>query len=362
MALSSLLRFLRVELRPPAYLTLPTAGIDISASGIKIAILTEGLHGLELSTYGESHLPSGAFVNGDIVDRAAVVKEIQLLVKKHTIGHANIGLPEAKGYLFETDVAGEGYTQWRTALEQHIDEFVPLPPKEITFDIVPTGVGAKGTHMIGIGYARRMVEETFHVCEEAGIIVRALEPEMFAIPRALLPAGSQETVLIVDIGKSTSKLMVVEAGLPRFAATLAIGGHALTLAVQKHFGVSEAEARRIKLTQGFVAGEKGDEYIAALLPTVSAIREEVARHLEYWQTRAANSSGQDKPVSRVIVVGGNASFMGLTEYLEAGLKMPVTLADVFINCAPKNKWIPPLDYMESLAYATAIGLALRDVH
>ena len=48
------------------------------------------------------------------------------------------------------------------------------------------------------------------------------------------------------------------------------------------------------------------------------------------------------------------------EYLEGALQIPVTAGDVFTNLASRDTWIPALDYTESLAYATAIGLALRD--
>jgi len=61
-----------------------------------------------------------------------------------------------------------------------------------------------------------------------------------------------------------------------------------------------------------------------------------------------------------ILAGGNASVRGLPEYLEGSLRIPVTAGDVFTNLASRDTWIPQLDYTESLAYATAIGLALRD--
>ena len=62
----------------------------------------------------------------------------------------------------------------------------------------------------------------------------------------------------------------------------------------------------------------------------------------------------------VVLAGGNASVRGLGEYLESALRVPVAVGDVFTNLAPRDTWIPELDYTESLAYATAIGLALRD--
>ncbi|MDP2655390.1 MAG: pilus assembly protein PilM, partial [bacterium] len=65
-------------------------------------------------------------------------------------------------------------------------------------------------------------------------------------------------------------------------------------------------------------------------------------------------------ISHIILAGGNASIRGLPEYFEGALKIPVTAGDVFTNLASRDTWIPSLDYTESLAYATAIGLALRD--
>lgn len=354
----SFARFARVELAPPRYLSLPTAGVDISTSGIKIAFLSERTHGLELANFGAVMLAEGSVKEGEIADRAAVIGGLKELAKKHNITFANIALPESRGYLFEAVAEGKTQAEWRTSVEQHIDEYVPLPPAEVVFDLVPVSEEEGKTRVAGIGYARRVVEESVSALEEAGIQVRSVESENFALPRALLHHGDEETVLIIDIGKTTTKLLVVTARIPRLATTIDIGGHALTLAIEKHFGVSEEEARKIKADKGIVSGSGNDEYIAAMLSTVSVIREEIARRLEYWQTHAAENGHQ--PVTRAILVGGNATVRGLPEYLESGFKIPVELGDVFVNLASRDEWLPPVDYMQSLAYGTAIGLALRE--
>jgi Tfp pilus assembly PilM family ATPase len=149
---------------------------------------------------------------------------------------------------------------------------------------------------------------------------------------------------------------VVTKRLPRYVTTLDIGGHALTQAVMKHFGVSEEEAKRVKAEKGIAPGAGHEEYLAAMLSTVSVIRDEIGKRLEYWQSRG----GAAEPVTRAILVGGNATVLGLSEYLEASLKVPVALGDVFSNFASREAWLPPLEYQESLAYGTAIGLALRE--
>lgn len=357
--LRALSTFARVELPPPAYLSLPTAGIDVSASGVKVARFTETLHGLELSTYSEERLAAGVIEEGNIVNADALVACLTSIRATHGVHQANITLPESRGYLFEATATGTTPAEWRTAIEQRLEEYVPLPANEVVFDAVPLMEVEGGTQMVGVGYARRVAEATLDAFERAGITVRAMEGEVFALPRAILPHGDNETVLIVDIGKTTTKLQVVSRRLPRFATTLAVGGHALTLAVQKHFGVTEEEAKRVKAERGLVVGEENAEYLAAMLSTVSVIRDEIVRRLDYWQSKVGTLPGHES-VSRVVLVGGNATVRGLPEYLEASLKMPVELGDVFRNLASREDWLPPLSYTESLAFGTAIGLALRE--
>ncbi len=352
-------RFLRAEFAPPSYLSQPTAGIDISASGIKLAVLKERSHGLELAAFEDVGLPEGAIVGGEITDSKAVIEALKTLTKPYRVATANITLPEARTYLFEAEVPGRSMRELRTAVEQHLDEYVPLPPAEVVFDIVPVVRTGDTTHVVGVGVAHRVVDLALSVFDEAGIRVRSIEGETFGVPRALLPTGNSETVLIIDIGRTTTKLDIVSHRIPVFATTLDIGGQALTSAVQKYFGVTEEEAKRVKAERGLVPSEENAEYLASMLSTVSVIREEVTKRLEYWQGRAAVGSAHE-PVTRAILAGGNATLRGLPEYLESTLKVPVELGDVFTNLASRDHWLPPIDYMESLAYATAIGLALRE--
>lgn len=351
---------LRSAFAPPRFLAPPLSGIDISTSGVKVARLTLGAHGLTLGHYAQVRLPLGVFTDGEIVDKAAIVEALITAMHAAGISTANVALSESKSYLFETAVPGEEKPQWRLAVEQHLDELVPLPPLETAFDIIGIGRTESGDEaVVGVGFAERIIEDMLSVFDQANIPVRSLEEETFAMARALLPSGDTSTTLIIDVGKTTTKMVIVTARIPRFATTIGIGGHALTLAVQKHFGVTESEARRVKAERGIVPAAGNEDYLAAMLSTVAAIRDEISRRLSYWQERAAVKDPYE-PVSRAILVGGNASVRGFPEYLEGSLGIPVAAGDVFTNLASRDTWIPTLDYTESLAYTTAIGLALRD--
>ena len=316
--------------------------------------------GIMLASFSQVRLDAGAYADGEILDRAAISGAVATAAKDVGIESANAALPEPKSYLFETVVGGADKSEWLVEVEQHLDEYIPLSPADAAFDVVADGPAAQGsTRVAGVGFARRVVDESLAVFDAAKVGVRSLESETFAMARALLRPDDAATVLIVDVGKTTTKIAVLEKRVPRFATTIGIGGHALTLAVQKHFGVTEQEARRVKAERGIVPTAGNEDYLAAMLATVSAIRDELARRLQYWQERVAVTK-QHEPVSRILLVGGNASLRGFPEYLEGALHVPVMAGDVFTNFAPREAWLPPLDYGESLAYATAIGLALRD--
>lgn len=354
MAKNALARLVRLEFAPPHYLAPSLAGIAVSASGVKLAVLKERLGGLELVGFGEARLSLDAVKDGEIVDRAGIVEAVRALAREHKVRFANIALPEAKSYLFETGVASDDAEIVRSQLAEHLEEFVPLPSAEVAFDTVAAGPG----HSMGVAYARRVIDESLSVFDEAGVVARSVESEVFSMARSLLPYGSTETVFIIDIGRTTTKLVIVSRGVPRFATTLDIGGHSLTTALEKRFEISEEQAVKLKNEQGLVRTSENGEYLEAVLATTSVIREEVSRRLEYWQSQVGD--GKHEPVTRAILVGGNATLKGLAEYLESALKVPVALGDVFTNLRPRDHWLPPLEYLESLGYASAIGLALRD--
>jgi type IV pilus assembly protein PilM len=357
MSRSSFSHSVRLAFAPPSYLAEPAFGIDISTSGIKIARITEESYGLTLKEAGEQRFELGVFVGGEMSNREAVANALTEIRKRYGIRYAHVALPESRAYLFETDAEGASSNEIRSSIERRIDEFVPIPPGDVAFDFVQIGEQAGKPHVIGVGYARRAIEELLVVLDEAKIEALSLESETFAVPRALVPQGSHEATLIIDIGRTTTKLMIAIGNIPRFATTLDIGGHALTLAVQKHFGVTEEDAKRVKAEKGIVVTEGGEEYLAAMLSTVSVIREEILKRLDYWQTHTTN---EELRVTRAILAGGNATIRGLPEYLESTLGIPVSQGDVFSNFASRDFWLPPVNYQTSLAYATSIGLALRN--
>lgn len=354
-------RTFRALFPPPRFLKMPTAGIDMSTSGVKFVVLNRSVAGVIIESFGTYRFKKGVIVDGDLVERRVIQSVLEKIKKSHGVHFASIALPEQKSYLFQTEVP---YVKddniIRASVAGKITEKVPLPIHEAAFDTGRLFREKNIQHVAGVAYARRVVAEYTDAVSASDIITRSMESEMHALPRALLPTGESVTCMIVDFGKTTTKIMIIQNGKhPLFSTTLDIGGHALTVAVQKFYGVTEEEADVIKREKGILLEEGNVGYLSSVLTTLSGFRDEVSKRFEYWQDRARKEKSV-KPIEMIILAGGNGSLRGLPEYLMASVGVPVRTGNPFVNLAPFNEVVPPIEYEQSLSYSVAMGLALRE--
>jgi type IV pilus assembly protein PilM len=342
---------------PPSLLSMNAAGIDISAGTVKCVTLKEAGLASELSSYLELPVPQGAIVEGGIESPEKVVDILRTMRLRLRLKYANASLSERKAYLYQTIVPLEAKSL-RDGVEFDLEAHVPLAPAETIFDFEPVKTIDSGTVVSVTAYARRMIEQYLAMFQKAGIALRSLEVESQALARAVLPYHSSGSTMLIDFGRHTTRIAIAENGVVCFTATLDVGGEAMTSAVMKHFNVDEAEAERIKTEKGFLMSAENKELVESLANTVSVVKDEIAKHLSYWNTPSPDGIPR-APVSRIIVCGGNANLRGFPEYLEGRVGVPVSLAHVWQNAFSLNRYIPPMPFDASLEYATATGLALR---
>lgn len=342
----------------PSGVLMPAAGIDISQGSVKSVLLTEHGRYATLKSYAETPLPEGAIVDGDIELEDRVVEVLRSMRLRQGIHFAAASLPEKKAYLYRTLITPET-KDMRAGVEFDFETHVPLPPGEAIFDYEPVRRTESGTVVAVTAYARRIVEKYQSVFEKAGIILRALEVESQSLARATVGTEDRaRTVLMIDFGKHTTRIAIVEHGVVVFTATVEVGGNALTQAVMKRMNVAEAEAEKIKNEKGFLMSADNKDLVETLMSTVSVVKDEIVRHMTYWNNPPADELPR-RPIERAIICGGNANLRGFPEYLEGFLNVPVKVADVWASTLSLDRYIPPMPFSVSLEYATAIGLALR---
>lgn len=352
-------RVLAKAFPPPEYLAMPAVGIDISDLAIKYIMLERGSHTTNLRAFGKIDLPVEVIERGEIRDSATVAKQLSRIRDEHGFEYAHLALPEEHAYLFQLDLP-QGGESLEQMLEFHLKENVPIGADEAVFDYnVIKNTPETVTLNVSV-YPTAIALQYIGVVEEAGIRALSVEIEGQATARALLPEDTISPTLVIDIGRNDANISISTQGSVTFTASLEMGGDDITRAVARTLDVSFQKAEQLKRKYGFTDTEESAPVFNALLPPVTKLAEAIRKHLMYWQMHMRGSADAKDDVSRVVLAGGNANTAGLPEYLEAFIGVPVEVGSVWQNVFDPGVVVPPIPARESLEYATAVGLALRN--
>lgn len=346
---------------------LPAAGLDISDRSIKYVKFAAGSGGA-LETFGEKEIAEGIVAEGRIerpAEFVSVLRDLALLLggRFAPLGIA-ASLPEEKSFLRLVQMPRMKAEEVAGALRWQIESQIPLPAEDIAYDyevIEPFAGYPDHLDVVITAYPKRIVDSYAAALREAGFQPLALEMESQAIARAVLGfARTPDAVIVIDIGRQRTSVAVCIAGSVVFTVTLPIGGRAMESKIEKACAVSPEEALRIKKEEGFVKSAMEGKIYTALLPLVDALAAELSRTVAYYEDHLSHIHGGAPRITRVLICGGDASLLGLETYLSSRARVPVVLADPFASLMDKSPYpIPEIPRHQALAYAAAIGLAMR---
>ncbi len=351
----------------PTFLTMPAVGIDVSDESIKFLGLMSKNFNESSIVFGEERLESEVVVRGEIRDTDKLTKALSIIGEKMKTHFVRVSLPEQKAYFFTTQVPEDAsHEQVLKLLEFKLEEHVPLSPKEavVDYDRIPhLSISTHNHWDVGVTvYPKETIEKYTKVFSQAGLFPLSFEIEAQAIERSVVPSEYMGTCMIVDFGETSTGLSIISRGTLGFTSTLDIVGSDITSIIMEELGVKKDEVTKIKNTVGVVGSSEKITMTKQLLEKVDELAAEIKRHHTYWETRSKNEDGMKEKVERIILCGGNANIHGLPEYLEHALKIPVERANVWQNILSFDQVIPDMSYEVSLSYATAIGLAVRQIN
>lgn len=347
---------------PPVFLKMPSVGLDISDESLRFIELIETRKGLVIGKFGHRAIAPGVIEGGEIKNPNEVKKALSSLRSEYDIDFANVSLPEQQAYLLTVNLPKMKRSEIRGSLELQLEEYVPISMGEATFDYDVISSQKDETDHLALALValpRKVTEGYANVFLETGITPIAFEVEAQAVARAVIPQGDKGTFMIMDFGKTRTGVSIVSEEEVVFTSTINIGGGILTKAIEKQFGVSSEEAERIKKEQGFVKNKNTQEMFLTLMSTISILKDEINKHYVYWHTHLDQYGKKRPKIEKVLLCGGDSNLTGFTDYLSSGLKTEVELANTMVNVNTFNRYIPEIEFTDSLSYATAIGLALR---
>ena len=346
---------------PPDFLRMPVAGFDISDESVHIAELANTSNGREIKRLIKRPVPKGLIEDGKIKNAEQLKIFFTQLRKDFKLKHINVSLPEQHGYVVIMRIPKVRPDEIYESLELQIEENVPIPAKDAIFDydiIKDAGTGPYMELNVTV-FPRQFIEEYLKAFEDTGLVPVCFEVEAHALSRAVVPREQLGTYMILDFGKTRTGITIANNDMVLFSSTISVGGDTVTKSIARNLEISFDEAEKMKKEGGLFVGQSNQNAMLALTTVVSAMKGEVMKHYQYWNTHLDQFGKKRQTIDTILLCGGFANMPGLPEYLASGLHPDIRVANVFVNVNSFDVYIPNISLEESLQYATSIGLALK---
>lgn len=335
-------------------------GLDISDESLKFVELIATQNGIRVGRYGERSIPPGVIESGKIKDSKKMEEILSTLRKEEGVKSVRVSLPEEQLYLFALKLEKLGLKNVREGIELALEDHVPILAQDAIFDYEVVSENAQNLEVQVTAVPKNIIENYLLIFKRSQIAVKSLELEAQAVSRAVIKKNDLGTYMIVDFGKKRTGIFIVSKGIVVFTFTLDLGGVMLTNMIEKNFKVSFEEAEKMKHKYGLNRSIDNKEIFALLLNNVSVLRDEIVKHFLYWQTHKDEEGKNNPPIKKIIFCGGDSNLIGLPDYISISVKSAVEMANVWINISNTGNYVPEIGFNQSLAFATALGLALGD--
>ena len=333
-------------------------GVDIGSTSIKVVELRDVNHVPELVTYGLAELPFGGFHG----ENDAVIRDIAVTVAA-TCAKAGVkttkamtALPTYAVFTSVISLPKLSKSELASAIRWEAKKVIPLPIEDMVLD--PQSLpepGPNGTvRVLLTGAPKNMVERYIKIFKQTGLNLLSLETEGFALIRSLIGRDRSPT-MILDLGASSTDIMVVDEGIPHLNRSIDIGGLAITKAIARSLNVAPERAEQFKYDVGIGALESPTSEIPK---TVAAALAPILNEIKYTITLSQGQS--HRTIEKIILTGGSGLLANFPRYLSEALSIRVYIGD------PWARVRYPLELkgvlQESAArFAVAVGLAMRDI-
>lgn len=335
-------------------------GIDIGSKTVKI---------VELEKSGASYslLASGVVgYSGSTVDKMSDEKEMtsfaQIIKKlcleaKISSKEAVLSIPESLAFTRTIKFPPLTDSEIASAIKWEAEQYIPIPVNEaiIQHTILKrndTAGSDAGVIVLLVAAPRLIVEKYVKVVQMAGLTPVAVETELIALSRSLAPVD--KTVLLADLGGSSTNLAIVNRGLLSFSRSLPVAGDAFTRAVSQSLSITPQQAEEYKKAYGLASSQLEGKIKGALDSIVRLVADEIKKAVNYYLTEEKG----EMPTT-LIISGGSSGMPELIASLSKTVGMEVLVGNPFGHIQIDPSLAQKLASFAPL-YGVAIGLAMRD--
>ena len=313
--------------------------------------------------YAEIPLPEGAVRSGEVREVNTVSSAIRRLWSTAGFKSKNVvlGMGNQRVLARELTVPKMGLAQIRESLPFQVQEMLPVPVNEALLDFYPVSesIGEQGPVINGLLIAaiKESVLANVNAVRQAGLEPVEVDLIPFALTRVLVREPyNRGTVAIIDIGGSTTNVVVATNGVPQFVRMIPGGGDDISRALVAQLDVSPQQAESLKYTRGFYGPPPTTELDQRASELIHNTALELLTSLRNTLNFFSNSH-QNDPIQAILLSGGGSMLNGLAQALGELTRLQIIPADPF-RTVVLSKNLRNTSRQDQLNMTTALGLAM----
>lgn len=339
-------------------------GLDISSSSVKLVELSRKGDKYHVETYAIEPLPPNAVNEKQIADPKVVSEVVARAMNKAgtRTKHAAVAVSGSSVISKIIQIpANLKEDEMEDQIKAEADQYIPYPIDEVNIDFQVVGISGKGGEMADVMLAacrKEQIEQRCAALELAGLIPKVVDIEAYAMENAcqflrhqMPDEGTGKTIALVDMGASTTSVLILHDMKTVYTRDQTFGGKQLTEDIMRNYGMSFEEAIRAKKSGSLPETYQTD----VLAHFIADMAQQVDRSLQFF----FSAGSQYNNVDQIILAGGCAHIANVDTAIQDKLKIPTVVAKPFSRMSVSSKAKPAALAKDEAALLIACGLAVR---
>lgn len=329
------------------------AGVDIGNSSIKVAALKkQALSREKILSFSINNIPRDAtfqqkadLIHKGLEDIGDAIPKVNISVSGPNIICRYSRLP----FMRRDELARSLELEW--------DKYVSLKIDEVIWDCalldtLKDSAGRKHIQVLVVAAKKNFIEERLSLLEAAGLEVKTIDVDAFALVNAFKAnqsfEGKQQPVVLLNIGEYFTNAAVLRKGVCWFSRDIPIGGRDITQILVEKLHLAWPDAEKLKRN---LNGQ--DSKALQLVRTVlDNLVNELNLSFEYLKREL------EERIQYIYISGGSVHLFELDKFLSENLNIPIRKWNPASAFKLRAGISPEALEKHASHLAVAIGLAL----
>lgn len=335
-------------------------GLDMGTLGLRVVQLRGSGALKNLVAYGQTSIDKSVATNDTVIDAQRLGQMIHDLIKSSGITTKNVAvnLPSHRVFTTVVDMDKLSPPELAKTIKYQADSFIPTPLAKSKVDWTVIGDSPKDPKKAEVllsSVTNEFIESRLDLLEGSGLNVIAMEPDNMALARSIIPVDATSPQLVLDVGSTSTDLVIAIAGTPHLARSIPTGSAAIIKSASQNLAIDAHQAEQFVFKFGLSKDKLESRVYQSIVLTVDGLINEVDKSIKYFQGRYPA-----KKLERILVTGAASVIPELPLYIANRFGINVEIGNAW-----RNIGVPSDRQNELMAvsnhFAVAAGLAERVV-